>query len=133
MPTPSGPTYIIDLNGEIDFPVLGKLNTKGLTIDQFKQSLYNKITRYIKEPTLVLKNNFRLSVMGRLLALENMLLADGQTNFMKALALAGDLTMYGIRDNILLIRTIDGKMEKVRVDITRSDFINSPYYNFKTR
>lgn len=50
---------------------------------------------------------------------------------MKALAMAGDLTMYGVRDNILLVRTVDGKIEKVRVDLTRSDFMESPYYNLK--
>ncbi|MDE5438570.1 polysaccharide biosynthesis/export family protein [Elizabethkingia meningoseptica] len=132
IPTASGPTYIIDQNGEIDFPVLGKLETRGLAVEQFKNNLYNKITRYIKEPTVSVKlNNFRVSVMGEVVRPGEYVIADGQTNFMKALALAGDLTMYGIRDNILLVRTVDGKMEKVRIDITRSDFMDSPYYNLK--
>lgn len=132
IPTTSGPTYIIDQNGEIDFPVLGKLYTKGLTLDKFKESLYNRIIRYVKYPTISVKLiNFRVSVMGEVARPGEYVIADGQTNLMKALALAGDLTMYGVRDNILLVRTIDGKMEKVRVDITRSDFINSPYYNLK--
>ena len=52
---------------------------------------------------------------------------------MKALALAGDLTIYGKRDDILLVRTVDGKIEKARVDILRSDFMDSPYYNLKQR
>ncbi|AQX12430.1 sugar transporter [Elizabethkingia meningoseptica] len=132
MPTSTGPTFIIDSNGEIDFPVLGKLETKGLSVEQFKESLYNRIKRYIKEPTVSVKlNNFRVSVMGEVVRPGEYVIADGQTNFMKALALAGDLTMYGIRDNILLVRTVDGKMEKVRIDITRSDFMDSPYYNLK--
>ncbi len=131
-PTASGPTYIIDQNGEIDFPVLGKLETRGLTVEQFKNNLYNKITRYIKEPTVSVKlNNFRVSVMGEVARPGEYVVADGQTTLMKALALAGDLTMYGMRDNILLVRTVDGKMEKVRVDLTRSDFMDSPYYNLK--
>lgn len=50
---------------------------------------------------------------------------------MKAIALAGDLTIYGKRDDILLVRTVDGKIEKARIDLLRSDFINSPYYNLK--
>ena len=128
----SGPSYTIDQNGQIDFPILGKLETKGLTLEQFKNNLYSKITRYIKEPTVSVKlNNFRVSVMGEVARPGEYVIADGQTNLMKALALAGDLTMYGIRDNILLVRTVDGNMEKVRIDITRSDFINSPYYNLK--
>ena len=132
IPTTSGPTYIINQDGDIDFPVLGKLNTKGLTLDQFKQSLHNKIVRYIKEPTISVKlNNFRVSVMGEVVRPGEYVITDGQTNFMKALAMAGDLTMYGIRDNVLLVRTVDGKIEKVRVDLTRSDFMDSPYYNLK--
>ncbi|MDX8568427.1 polysaccharide biosynthesis/export family protein [Elizabethkingia sp. HX XZB] len=132
IPTASGPTYIINQDGEIDFPVLGKLNTRGLTLDQFKQSLESKIIRYIKEPTVNVKlNNFRVSIMGEVARPGEYIIADGQTNLMKVLALAGDLTMYGTRDNVLLIRSIDGKIEKVRVDLTRSDFINSPYYNIK--
>lgn len=132
IPTTSGPTYIIDQNGEIDFPVLGKLTTKGITIDQFKQSLHNKIVSYIKEPTVSVKlNNFRVSVMGEVTRPGEYIVADGQTNLMKALALAGDLTIYGKRDDILLVRTVDGKIEKARIDLLRSDFINSPYYNLK--
>ncbi|AQW94515.1 sugar transporter [Elizabethkingia anophelis] len=131
-PTASGPTYIIDQNGEIDFPVLGKLATRGVTLEQFKNNLYNKITRYIKEPIVSVKlNNFRVSVMGEVARPGEYVVADGQTNLMKALALAGDLTIYGKRDDILLVRTVDGKIEKARVDILRSDFINSPYYNLK--
>ncbi|EQB91564.1 sugar transporter [Elizabethkingia anophelis 502] len=132
IPTTTGPTYIIDQNGEIDFPVIGKLTTKGMTIDQFKQSLHTKIVRYIKEPTVSVKlNNFRVSVMGEVTRPGEYIIADGQTNLMKALALAGDLTMYGTRDNVLLVRSIDGKIEKVRIDLTRSDFMDSPYYNLK--
>ena len=45
--------------------------------------------------------------------------------------MAGDLTMYGKRDDVLLVRTVDGKMEKTRIDLTRSDFMDSPFYNLK--
>ncbi|AQW91214.1 polysaccharide biosynthesis/export family protein [Elizabethkingia anophelis] len=131
-PTASGPTYIIDQEGNIDFPVLGKLKTKGLTLEEFKSNLVNKVTHYIKEPTVSVKlNNFRVSVMGEVARPGEYVIADGQTNLMKALALAGDLTMYGTRNDVLLVRTVDGKMEKARIDITRSDFMDSPYYNLK--
>ncbi|WP_407483477.1 polysaccharide biosynthesis/export family protein [Elizabethkingia meningoseptica] len=131
-PTASGPTYIIDQEGNIDFPVLGKLKTKGLTLEEFKSSLVDKVIHYIKEPTVSVKlNNFRVSVMGEVARPGEYVIADGQTNLMKALALAGDLTMYGTRNDVLLVRTVDGKMEKARIDITRSDFMDSPYYNLK--
>ncbi|MCL1671856.1 polysaccharide biosynthesis/export family protein [Elizabethkingia ursingii] len=128
----SGPTYMIDKEGEIDFPILGKLQTKSMTLDEFKHNLYNKLIRYIKEPTVSIKlNNFRVSVLGEVTRPGEYVIADGQTNLMKALALAGDLTMYGTRNNVLVVRTVDGKMEKARIDLLRSDFINSPYYNLK--
>lgn len=132
IPTTSGPSYIIDQKGEIDFPVVGKFAAQGLTVDQFKSSLVSRISRYIKEPTVSVKlNNFRVSVMGEVVRPGEYVVADGQTTLMKALALAGDLTIYGKRDDILLVRTVDGKIEKARVDILRSDFMDSPYYNLK--
>ncbi|MHA7608253.1 polysaccharide biosynthesis/export family protein [Elizabethkingia meningoseptica] len=132
IPTTSGPMYTVNSNGEIDFPVLGKLNTKEMTIDQFKQSLYNKLVHYIKEPTISVKlNNFRVSVLGEVARPGEYVITDGQTNFIKALALAGDLTIYGKREDVLLVRTVDGKIEKARVDLLRSDFMESPYYNLK--
>lgn len=132
IPTSSGPTFTIDQNGLIDFPVLGKLEAKGLTLEQFKQTLYSKVSRYIKEPTISVKlNNFRISVMGEVSRPGEYVIAEGQTNLMKALALAGDLTIYGKRNDVLLVRTVDDKIEKVRIDLMRSDFINSPYYNLK--
>ncbi len=132
IPTTSGPSYVIDQKGEIDFPVLGKVAAQGLTVDQFKSALVNRISRYIKEPTVSVKlNNFRVSVMGEVARPGEYIVADGQTTLMKALALAGDLTIYGKRDDILLVRSVDGKIEKARVDILRSDFMDSPYYNLK--
>lgn len=132
MPVTTGPIYVIDQNGNIDFPILGKLKTQGLTIDQFKQSLHSEIVRYIKEPTISVRlNNFKVSVLGEVTRPGEYVVSDGQTNLIKALALAGDLTMYGKRDDILLVRTVDGKIEKARVDILRSDFMDSPYYNLK--
>ncbi|KUG10416.1 sugar transporter [Elizabethkingia sp. HvH-WGS333] len=132
IPTASGPSYIINSKGEIEFPILGNLKATGLTIEQFKQNLYNRITQYIKEPTVSVKlNNFRVSIMGEVARPGEYVITEGQTNLMKALALAGDLTIYGKRDDVLLVRTVDGKMEKARIDLLRSDFIDSPYYNLK--
>ncbi|OPC58312.1 polysaccharide export protein [Elizabethkingia miricola] len=132
MPVTTGPIYVVDQNGDIDFPILGKLKTQGLTIDQFKQSLHSEIVRYIKEPTISVRlNNFKVSVLGEVTRPGEYVVSDGQTNLIKALALAGDLTMYGKRDDVLLVRTVDGKMEKTRIDLTRSDFMDSPFYNLK--
>lgn len=127
--TATGPTYVVDSQGFVDFPVLGKLDTNGQTIDAFKENLQNRLTRYIKNPTVSVKlNNFKVSVMGEVNRPGLYVLADGKGTIMEALSMAGDLSIYGVRDQILLIRSVDGKMEKVKLDITKSDFIDTPYY-----
>lgn len=132
LPTSSGPTYIVDENGDIDFPVLGKINTKGITLDEFKTVLNQKLTRYIKDPSLSVKlNNFKVSLMGEVARPGEYVMSDGKATLMSALGMAGDLTIYGNRNDVLLVRTVDGKMEKARIDLTRSDFIDSPYYQLK--
>lgn len=130
--TATGPTYVVDSQGFIDFPILGKLDTNGQTIETFKEELQNKLARYIKNPTVGVKlNNFKVSVMGEVNRPGLYVLADGKGTIMEALSMAGDLSIYGIRDQIMLIRSVDGQMEKVKLDITKSDFINSPYYTLK--
>lgn len=130
--TAAGPTYVVDSQGIIGFPVIGKLDTRNQTVDDFKEDLYRRLTRYIKNPTVSVKlNNFKVSVMGEVNRPGQYVLSDGKGTLMEALSMAGDLNIYGIRDQILLIRSIDGKMEKVKVDITKSDFLHSPYYTLK--
>jgi len=130
LPTTSGPTYIIDQQGDVDFPVLGKIGSKHLTLEEFKVKLLQRLTQYIKEPSVNIRlNNFKVSVMGEVVRPGEYVMADGKATFMSALGMAGDLTIYGNRNDILVVRTVDGKMEKARIDLTRSDFIESPYYN----
>ncbi|MFW2136105.1 polysaccharide biosynthesis/export family protein [Chryseobacterium sp. TY4] len=130
--TASGPTYIIDNNEEIDFPVVGKLSTKGLTLEDFRDNLANKLKRYIKNPIVTVRlNNFRVSVMGEVRRPGEYLIQDGKATIFNALSLAGDLTEFGVRNNVLVIRTVDGKLEKSRIDLTDASFFTSPYYNMK--
>lgn len=130
--TASGPTYVIDSNGEIDFPVLGKLSAKDKTLEQFRDSITERLKKYIKNPTVSVKlNNFRISVLGEVKRPGEYLLQDGKGTIFNALGLAGDTTEFGLRKDVLIIRTVDGQLEKSKVDLTSSDFLDSPYYNLK--
>lgn len=132
IPTASGPTYVVDQDGFIDMPVLGKILTKDLTVDQLKSVIYNKVSQYIKEPTISVKlNNFKVQVMGEVNRPGEYVLADGKGTVLSALSMAGDLTVYGNRDDILLIRTVDGKLTKQKIDITKYEFLDSPFYSLR--
>lgn len=128
--TQTGPSYLVDSNGNIDFPVLGQISTTEKTVEQLKEELKNLLVKYIKNPIVSVKTaNFKISVLGEVTRAGYYNIPDGKVTFLDALALAGDLTIYGRRDNILLIR--DNGEIKQRIDITDANFINSPYYFLK--
>lgn len=128
----AGPTYIVDSEGNIDFPVVGSLATTGKTMEQFKQELRNRITRYIINPTVSMRlANYKVTVLGEVNRPGQYIIPDGQSTILNALGLAGDLTMYGKRDDVLLVRSINGEIAKERINLMDANFINSPYYHLK--
>lgn len=127
-----GPTYIVDNNGNIDFPTLGEINTTGKTLIEFKNELRDKMTKYIINPTVNVRLvNFKVTVLGEVNRQGDYIIANGKGTIFNALGLAGDLTMYGRRDNILLIRSENGNITHTRLNLQDADLINSPYYNLK--
>jgi polysaccharide export outer membrane protein len=121
--------YLVDANGTIDFPVLGKLKVGGLTRSAVLQLFQEKIGAYIKNPIINLRiMNFKVSVQGEVVAPGTYTIDSERITLIEALSKARDLTIYGKRNNILIIREIDGVKSYNRVDITQADFINSPFY-----
>lgn len=128
----SGPTYIVDADGNIDFPVLGKINTSDMTLVQFKEELKQKMTRYVINPTVNVRLvNFKVTVLGEVNKQGDYVISNGQGTIWNALGLAGDLTIYGKRDDILVIRTENGQVTHGKVNLRDANLINSPYYNLK--
>lgn len=128
----TGPTYIIDSNGNIDFPYLGVLNTSGKTLEEFKAALRGRLTKYLINPVVSMRlTNYKVTVLGEVNRPGQYVISDGQTTLLNALGLAGDLTMYGKRDDVLVVRNVDGEITKQRVNLTDASFISSPYYNLK--
>ena len=126
----SGPSYLVDSNGIIDFPIIGQISTTEKNIEQLKNELLDDLKKYIKNPIVSIKTaNFKISIIGEVTRSGYYNIPDGKITFLDALALAGDLTIYGRRDNILLIR--DNGTIKQRINITDANFINSPYYFLK--
>lgn len=122
-------TYLVDKNGNIEFPVLGKLQVGGLTRTEALQTLKNKIGVYIKNPIINLRiTNFKISLQGEVTLPGTYSITSERVTLIEALSMAKDLTIYGKRDNILIIREINGVKSYNRVNITKADFVNSPFY-----
>lgn len=122
-------SYLVDATGTIDFPILGKLKVSGLSRSEATQLLETKIAKYIKNPIINLRlTNFKISVQGEVTLPGVYPVSSNRITLIEALSMAKDLTIYGRRDNILIIREVDGIKSYNRVDITKADFINSPFY-----
>lgn len=122
-------TYLIDSNGNIEFPVLGTLKMAGLTRSEANNMLKKRLSEYIVNPIVNIRlANFTVTVLGEVLKPGTYTVQDERISLSEALGLAGDLTIYGRRDNVLLIREINGEKKYHKFDLTSINTINSPNY-----
>ncbi len=128
----NGPTYIVDENGDIDFAIIGKINTKGKTITVLKEELTKKLSNYIINPSVNVRLvNFKVTILGEVNRQGDYIVPKSNTTILNALGMAGDLTMYGERENVLIVRNIDGEITKERINLSDANLFNSPYYYLK--
>ncbi len=123
--------YLVDTNGDIDFPILGKLHVAGLTrlqlTDMIKQRLIDE--DLIKDPIVTVQFlNYKVSVMGEVNRPGSFNISGDRITLLEALSMAGDLTIYGRRDRVAVIREKDGKRTILMHDLRSSDIFNSPCY-----
>jgi polysaccharide export outer membrane protein len=122
-------SYLVDAAGTIDFPVLGKLSVGGLSRTGLMQLLESKISKYIKNPIINIRvMNFKVSVQGEVNSPGTYSVSSERITLIEAISMAKDLTIYGKRDNILVIREVNGVKSYNRIDITKAEFIHSPFY-----
>nr|WP_255702330.1 polysaccharide biosynthesis/export family protein [Flavobacterium sp. SM15] len=121
--------YLVDKNGEIEFPQIGKIKLEGLTRIEATEKIKTILSEHISNPSIHLRVlNFKISIIGEVSA-PGVFKVDGERiTLLEALSKSGDLTIYGKRKNIMVIREKNGEKTIEKVDITNSDFINSPYY-----
>lgn len=123
------PGYLVDASGDIELPLLGDIKVAGLTTIQAKDLIKQKLKTYLKEPTVNIRFlNYKISVMGEVARPSVYVIPNERITLPEALSLAGDLTIYGKRSNIMVIRDVDGKKEFARIDLTKRDVYSSPYY-----
>lgn len=124
--------YWVDPDGYIDFPILGRLHVEGMTTKVLKDTLTTLISQSVKDPIVNVEYlNFYVTVLGEVKNPgRHAVNSQGMTIF-EALGLAGDLTIYGKRNNVLISREVDGKMEFARLNLNDQAVFASPYYHIR--
>ena len=122
-------TYLIDNEGDINFPVIGKIAIAGLSTRQANLKLQMLISDYVKGPEVNLRIlNFKVTVLGEVNRPGIVSIKGERITLLEALGNAGDLTIYGRRTDIILIRKEQGVNVYHHINITQTDFMQSPYY-----
>lgn len=123
--------YLVDNRGEINFPVLGTIKLQGLTKREAEQEIALLLTQYIKEPPVVTVSfvNYKISVLGEVARPNTFTIKNEKVNVFEALAMAGDMTIWGRRDNVKLIREdAYGNQSVVLLNLNDPYIIYSPHY-----
>lgn len=123
----NGSDYLVDNQGYLEFPIIGKVKVSGLTAEQAQQSLLKNVTPYLKEPLVELRfNTFRISVLGEVRTPGIHTLPLQRTTLFEALASAGDLPVTAQRYDINLYRDYNGQRKIYKIDLTKSDVLTNP-------
>ncbi|TDQ09951.1 polysaccharide biosynthesis/export family protein [Pedobacter metabolipauper] len=125
--------FLVDKNGDIEIALVGKVKVAGLTTYEARELIRGKVKGVgFIDPNVQLRlANFKVSVMGEVNAPSTYTLPNEKVSILDALSLAGDLTIYGKRDNILIVRDNNGKKEFARLNLNSSEIFNSPFYYLK--
>lgn len=126
-------TYLVDNKGCIEFPVVGTLEVGGLTKSMCEKLLHDKIQPYLnaaENPVVTVRmSNYKISVLGEVNRPGMFTVSNEKINILEALAQAGDLTIYGVRNKVKLIREdAKGRKEIHTINLNDANIINSPYY-----
>jgi polysaccharide export outer membrane protein len=127
--SPTTPGYQVDADGNIQFQGLGLLHVEGLTKPELKTLLDSKLKSYLKNPYYTIRFlNYRFTMLGEVQHPGIFSIPGEHVSLLEAIGLAGDLTLFGRRDNILVIRENEGKREWARLDLTKPQIMASPYF-----
>ena len=121
--------YTIDKEGEINFPTLGKIKTEGMTVDELKTDLEQRLKKYLVEPIVIIKqNNLKLTFLGEFGARGQIGYSNEKLNILQAVAIGGGTNENADLKNIRLIRNVNGIDQTITLDLTDYNISNSPYY-----
>ncbi|MEX0275486.1 MAG: polysaccharide biosynthesis/export family protein [Flavobacteriaceae bacterium] len=121
--------YLIDQQGEIDFPVIGKIKIAGLSPEETRVLLRDRLSEYLKDPIINIRlQNFTVTILGQVNRPGTYPVVGERITILEALGLAGDLDIKGMRENVMVIRDFDGTKVYTRIDLTKKEALSSPVY-----
>ena len=123
--------YFVSEKGTINFPILGQLSVVGITQDSLKHYLEQRLKEdgYVIDPVVTTKlMNFRVTVVGEVRAPQQIHVPGTRLTILEALAICGDITDYGQRENVVIMRDENGQKTLGEVDLTKKEMLDSPYY-----
>lgn len=127
--TPAIQTYVVDKKGCIVMPIIGKIDVAGKTIDEVAEEIKRLVEKDVKDPYVTVRFcGFRVNVLGEVNSPGAKISSKERYSILDAIADAGDLNVYGKRDNILLIREVDGVKKQVRLSLNDAKLLESPYF-----
>src|SRR5690554_1486711 len=121
--------YLVGKDGSINFPIIGKIQLQGLTLTEALAKMESELLKYVKDPIVNINYlNFKVTVIGEVNRPGSFNVAKDKINVLEALGNAGDMTAYGRRENVLVIRETDGQRQMARLNLNSSSVLNSPYF-----
>lgn len=127
--TPPAPGYLLDADGNIDFPVVGKMKLAGLSRSAAIDTIKKQLKPYLAQPTVLIRIlNYKVTVLGEVRNPGTFTIPNERITLPEALGIAGDLLVTGVRKNVLVIRDVDGKKTEYRIDLRSKELFSSPAY-----
>ena len=129
---PGGNTYRISKDGNIEIPLVGSIKVAQLTIDEATNVIREALLDYVQKPSVNVRLvNFRITLLGEVDQPGVYNIPEAEANVLEALAYGGDLTIYGTRSNVMVIRTEGDEKHFHRLNLNESDFMESEYFHLK--
>lgn len=122
-------SYLVDVNGDIEFPILGKIHVEGMTRSQLTEFLTTEIGKDVQNPIVYVSfRNYKITVLGEVRSPGTFTFDSEKISILQALGKAGDLSLTAEREDILLLREVDGVQTHHRIDLKDSHLLDSPYF-----
>ena len=129
---PDGKSLQVDSTGKIFYPLLGQIQANGITRNEMRDALLKRLRIYLTDPVVTVDfANFKISVLGEVNQPGTFPVNDGKVNIFQALSLSGDLTIYGQRQNVSVIRELNGQRVVGKLDLQSNEIFNSEFYQLQ--
>lgn len=124
--------FLVDAKGNIEYPQLGVLHVEGMTRDQLADLIKGKLQDQLTQPAVIVRFlNYRITVLGEVKGPSTFTLPTDHLTVLEALGLAGDVTEFGRKDNVKVMREVNGQREIGTIDLTSKEMFNSPYFRLQ--